>query len=166
MEVHTSYGLIWSSFPKITKQEWYGYLPTSKRSSLCTLCIRTSGNTHCAYDEYQWFQPNMFYTTSILQAKCDWRFQLHLWLAVVWGKPPFRLIINAPTCFVTIWSPLFQDELEGTLRGHIGLIEEALDRLEGKATEVDRGKKMWVGNKSSKVPKVQQRLKKGREERK
>jgi hypothetical protein len=37
---------------------------------------------------------------------------------------------------------LFQDELEGTLRGHIGLIEEALDRLEGKATEVDRGKKM------------------------
>lgn len=25
------------------------------------------------------------------------------------------------------------DELEGTLRGHIGLIEEALDRLEGKA---------------------------------
>ena len=34
------------------------------------------------------------------------------------------------------------DELEGTLRGHIGLIEEALDRLEGKATEADRGKKM------------------------
>ena len=33
-------------------------------------------------------------------------------------------------------------ELEGTLRGHIGLIEEALDRLEGKATEDDRGKKM------------------------
>ena len=31
------------------------------------------------------------------------------------------------------------DELEGTLRGHIGLIEEALDRLEGKANE--RGKK-------------------------
>ncbi|KAF2152999.1 hypothetical protein K461DRAFT_293300 [Myriangium duriaei CBS 260.36] len=25
------------------------------------------------------------------------------------------------------------DELEGTLRGHIGLIEDALDRLEGKA---------------------------------
>lgn len=24
------------------------------------------------------------------------------------------------------------DELEGTLRGHIGLIEESLDRLEGK----------------------------------
>jgi len=24
------------------------------------------------------------------------------------------------------------DELEGTMRGHIGLIEEALDRLEGK----------------------------------
>ena len=36
------------------------------------------------------------------------------------------------------------DELEGTLRGHIGLIEEALDRLEGKATEADRGKKMFV----------------------
>lgn len=35
-----------------------------------------------------------------------------------------------------------QDELEGTLRGHIGLIEEALDRLEGRATEADRGKKM------------------------
>lgn len=34
------------------------------------------------------------------------------------------------------------DELEGTLRGHIGIIEEALDRLEGKATEADRGKKM------------------------
>ena len=34
------------------------------------------------------------------------------------------------------------DELEGTLRGHIGYIEEALDRLEGKATEKDRGKKI------------------------
>ncbi|MCJ1481964.1 hypothetical protein MMC06_002125, partial [Schaereria dolodes] len=34
------------------------------------------------------------------------------------------------------------DELEGTLRGHIGVIEEALDRLEGNATEADRGKKM------------------------
>ena len=34
------------------------------------------------------------------------------------------------------------DELEGTLRGHIGIIEEALDRLEGKGTEADRGKKM------------------------
>ncbi|KAG0650191.1 hypothetical protein D0Z07_2973 [Hyphodiscus hymeniophilus] len=34
------------------------------------------------------------------------------------------------------------DELEGTLRGHIGLIEEALDRIEGKGTEADRGKKM------------------------
>jgi len=31
------------------------------------------------------------------------------------------------------------DELEGTLRGHIGLIEEALDRLEGK--EGVKGKK-------------------------
>ena len=36
------------------------------------------------------------------------------------------------------------DELEGTLRGHIGVIEEALDRLEGKGTEADRGKKMYV----------------------
>ncbi|KAK5461291.1 hypothetical protein LTS15_003354 [Exophiala xenobiotica] len=34
------------------------------------------------------------------------------------------------------------DELEGTLRGHIGLIEESLDRLEGKGGEEDRGKKM------------------------
>lgn len=34
------------------------------------------------------------------------------------------------------------DELEGTLRGHIGIIEEALDRLEGKGTEAERGKKM------------------------
>jgi hypothetical protein len=44
--------------------------------------------------------------------------------------------------FGHILIPLFQDELEGTLRGHIGLIEEALDRLEGKATEADREKKM------------------------
>lgn len=36
------------------------------------------------------------------------------------------------------------DEIEGTLRGHIGLIEESLDRVEGKATEADRGKKMCV----------------------
>ena len=36
------------------------------------------------------------------------------------------------------------DELEGTLRGHIGYIEEALDRLEGKAKENDRGSKMFV----------------------
>jgi len=35
------------------------------------------------------------------------------------------------------------DELEGTLRGHIGYIEEALDRLEGKGKEGDRGKKMY-----------------------
>ena len=34
------------------------------------------------------------------------------------------------------------DELEGTLRGHIGLIEEALDRLEGTASKTDKGKKM------------------------
>jgi len=27
------------------------------------------------------------------------------------------------------------DELEGTLRGHIGFIEDALDRLEGKKAE-------------------------------
>lgn len=43
---------------------------------------------------------------------------------------------------LTLWC-WFQDELEGTLRGHIGLIEEALDRLEGTATEADRGKKMY-----------------------
>lgn len=36
------------------------------------------------------------------------------------------------------------DELEGTLRGHIGYIEEALDRLEGKGTQADRGKKMYA----------------------
>jgi hypothetical protein len=30
------------------------------------------------------------------------------------------------------------DEIEGTLRGHIGLIEDALDRIEGK----EDGKKM------------------------
>ncbi|KAK5009811.1 hypothetical protein LTR28_013275 [Elasticomyces elasticus] len=33
------------------------------------------------------------------------------------------------------------DELEGTLRGHIGLIEESLDRLEGKQKKGDEGKK-------------------------
>lgn len=32
------------------------------------------------------------------------------------------------------------DELEGTLRGHIGYIEEALDRLEGKGGK--QGEKM------------------------
>jgi hypothetical protein len=32
------------------------------------------------------------------------------------------------------------DELEGTLRGHIGLIEEALDRLEAKIGSGGRGK--------------------------
>ncbi|KAK5134179.1 hypothetical protein LTR08_006839 [Meristemomyces frigidus] len=32
------------------------------------------------------------------------------------------------------------DELEGTLRGHIGLIEEALERIEGKNTGA-KGKK-------------------------
>lgn len=37
------------------------------------------------------------------------------------------------------------DELEGTLRDHIGcLIEAALDRLEGTATEADRGKKIYA----------------------
>ena len=36
------------------------------------------------------------------------------------------------------------DELEGTLRGHIGLIEESLDRIEGKSTKADSGKKMYV----------------------
>ena len=32
------------------------------------------------------------------------------------------------------------DELEGTLRGHIGLIEEALERIEGKKID-EKGKK-------------------------
>lgn len=32
------------------------------------------------------------------------------------------------------------DEVEGTLRGHIGLIEEALDRLEAKIGTGGRGK--------------------------
>ncbi|KAI9726895.1 MAG: hypothetical protein M1828_000243 [Chrysothrix sp. TS-e1954] len=32
------------------------------------------------------------------------------------------------------------DELEGTLRGHIGYIEDALDRIEGKGG--DKGQKM------------------------
>lgn len=36
------------------------------------------------------------------------------------------------------------DELESTLRGHIGIIEEALNWLEGKAGEADRGKKLFV----------------------
>ncbi|KXT10384.1 hypothetical protein AC579_1197 [Pseudocercospora musae] len=31
------------------------------------------------------------------------------------------------------------DELEGTMRGHIGLIEEALDRLEAKVGTAGRG---------------------------
>ena len=34
------------------------------------------------------------------------------------------------------------DELEGTLRAHIGVIEESLDRIEGIAKEEDRGKKI------------------------
>lgn len=33
------------------------------------------------------------------------------------------------------------DELEGTLRAHIGVIEESLERIEGRAKEEDRGKK-------------------------
>jgi hypothetical protein len=44
------------------------------------------------------------------------------------------------------------DELEGTLRGHIGLIEEALDRLEGTASEADRGKKMYASMRSKLDP--------------
>lgn len=39
------------------------------------------------------------------------------------------------------------DELEGTLRGHIGLIEESLDRIEGKQDGVNqegRGKGMGM----------------------
>lgn len=51
------------------------------------------------------------------------------WVRTVWQGVVIKLI-------------KYVDELEGTLRGHIGLIEEALDRLEGKATEADRGKKM------------------------
>ncbi|KAI9852725.1 MAG: hypothetical protein M1838_005920 [Thelocarpon superellum] len=31
------------------------------------------------------------------------------------------------------------DELEGTLRGHIGLIEDSLDRIEGGSKARDRG---------------------------
>jgi hypothetical protein len=34
------------------------------------------------------------------------------------------------------------DELEGTLRGHIGLIEESLERLEGRVQK-DGGKGGW-----------------------
>jgi hypothetical protein len=34
------------------------------------------------------------------------------------------------------------DELEGTLRGHIGLIEESLERIEGK--QLTKGQKTWV----------------------
>ena len=34
------------------------------------------------------------------------------------------------------------DELEGTLRAHIGVIEESLDRVEGIAKESDHGKKI------------------------
>ncbi len=34
------------------------------------------------------------------------------------------------------------DELEGTLRAHIGVIEESLDRIEGIAKEEDKGKKI------------------------
>lgn len=32
------------------------------------------------------------------------------------------------------------DELEGTLRGHIGLIEDSLERIEGKKTDVKSDK--------------------------
>lgn len=48
------------------------------------------------------------------------------------------------------------DEVEGTLRGHIGLIEEALDRIEGKTTEADRGKKMFVGYSPQRAPNTDQ----------
>ena len=58
------------------------------------------------------------------------------------GEPSLWVDYQCAHVFCRILIPLFQDELEGTLRGHIGLTEEALDRLEGKATEVDRGKKM------------------------
>lgn len=36
------------------------------------------------------------------------------------------------------------DEIEGTFRGHIGYIEDALDRLEGKADKNNPTKKMSV----------------------
>jgi hypothetical protein len=58
------------------------------------------------------------------------------------GETSFWIDYQCVHVFGHILIPLFQDELEGTLRGHIGLIEEALDRLEGKATEADREKKM------------------------
>lgn len=32
------------------------------------------------------------------------------------------------------------DEIEGTLRGHVGLIEDALERIEGKGKRGDKGK--------------------------
>jgi hypothetical protein len=35
------------------------------------------------------------------------------------------------------------DEIEGTLRGHVGLIEDSLDRIEGKG---DKGKKDTLYN--------------------
>ena len=35
------------------------------------------------------------------------------------------------------------DEIEGTLRGHIGLIEDALDRIEGKANAGKQEELIW-----------------------
>ncbi|KAK4497022.1 hypothetical protein PRZ48_011471 [Zasmidium cellare] len=37
------------------------------------------------------------------------------------------------------------DEIEGTLRGHIGLIEDSLDRIEGKKVDANRGKELYEG---------------------
>lgn len=38
------------------------------------------------------------------------------------------------------------DEIEGTLRGHVGLIEDALDRLEGKGKGNAKGKEKAGGS--------------------
>lgn len=58
----------------------------------------------------------------------------------LWGK---LLVQLSHTLFTDPADVGRQDELEGTLRGHIGLIEEALDRLEGEATEAHQGKKVY-----------------------
>ena len=45
------------------------------------------------------------------------------------------------------------DELEGTLRGHIGLIEESLDRIEErqKGNSPDRTSKEGMGSKAEEL---------------
>jgi hypothetical protein len=45
------------------------------------------------------------------------------------------------------------DEIEGTLRGHVGLIEDSLDRIEGKK---DQGKKDKMYNERGKDDKGNQ----------